>query len=285
MTEQQMLKLYPELKLMPRGNFKEALWRELRRIKPMITSTYRREGFRTVTPYATVSNMTQMTDFLKRAFDGEVTHQSTGSAGGLHAEVRLGTSILMLGQAMEKWPAMPVALHYFVPDVDAVYQRAIAAGATVLMGDVGKPAARPYGEYSAFVEDPGGNYWYLGSRIGNSEPVTQPLISYLHPKSATQMINFMTDVFGAREEGRYADGGRIMHASVMIGDSVVEMGEGAEPKPQSLYVYVEDPDAVYKRAIAAGAKSLWETADHGYGEMVAGFTDPQGNHWFVARLI
>jgi PhnB protein len=288
MTEQQLFELYPELALMPRVSLKEDVWRELEgmseRMKPMVAKEHRQAGFRTVTPYMAVPYVKQTVKFLSEAFGGVVTHQSTGSAGGLHAQVRLGESMLMMGQAMEKWPAMPAALHYFVDDVDAAYERAMAAGAKLLMGDVGKPGDRDYGERSAFVEDPAGNYWYIAKRLQGEQP-EQPLMMYLHPKSAAQLIDFMTTVFGAEEQARYAHEGRVMHASVKLGDAVIEMGEGAEPKPQALYVYVEDPDAAYKRALTAGATSLWETADHGYGEMVAGFTDPQGNQWFVARVI
>ena len=290
MTEQQLFDLYPELALMPRAGLKEDLWRQLEqmseRTKFMVATAYKRAGFQTVTPYMTVPKIATAIEFLEKAFGGVVTHQSTGSEGGLHTELRLGESMLMLGQAQEKWPAMPLALHYFVPDVDAAYERAMAAGAKLLMGDMGKPGDREYGERSAFVEDPSGNYWYIAKRLGPDQHVHQPLMIYLHPKSAAQLIDFMTAVFGAEEHGRYADpSGRVMHAAVKLGDSMVEMGEGAESKPQSMYLYVEDPDAIHKKAIAAGAKSLWEPADHGYGELVAGFVDPQGNNWFVARVI
>lgn len=285
MTEQQLFELYPELALMPRAGLKEDIWMELERMKPMVATAYKRAGFRTVTPYMTVPNTPKEVEFLEKAFGGVVTEQSTGSEGGLHTEVRLGESMLMMSQAMEKWPVMPIALHYFVDDVDAVYARAIAAGGSTLMGDMGKPGDRDYGERSAFIEDPAGNYWYIAKRLSADEVVPQPLMAYLHPQSAAQLIDFMKEVFGAEEQARYADpSGRVMHASVKLGDSVIEMGEAPDPKPQTMYLYVEDPDAIYRKAMAAGAKSLWETADHGYGELVAGFVDPQGNNWCVARL-
>jgi uncharacterized glyoxalase superfamily protein PhnB len=287
MTEQQLFDLYPQLRLLPRAGLKEDLWKKLERMKPMVATAYKRAGFRTVTPYLTVLDVNVAIEFLQKAFGAVLTHQSKGSAGGLHTEMRLGDSMLMMGQAMDKWPAMPVALHYFVNDVDAAYEQAMVSGAKLLMGDVGKPGDRTYGERSAFVEDPSGNYWYIAKRLGTNEPPPQPLITHLHPKSAAEQIDFLTAVFGAKEQFRYADPrtGRVMHASVMVGDASLEMGEGTDPKPQSVYVYTEDPDGAYKRAMAAGATSLWETADHGYGELVAGFKDPQGNNWFVARVI
>ena len=57
------------------------------------------------------------------------------------------------------------AYHVYVNDCDAAYRRALEAGAVTLMGERGEPADRPYGERSAFVEDPFGNYWYIATRL------------------------------------------------------------------------------------------------------------------------
>ena len=79
--------------------------------------------------------------------------------------------------------------------------------------------------------------------------------------------------------------GRIMHAQVTIGDSVVMMGEPSgefKPMPGSIYLYVNDTDAVYKRALEAGATSFMEPADQFYGDRNAGVKDPSGNIWFIA---
>ena len=79
--------------------------------------------------------------------------------------------------------------------------------------------------------------------------------------------------------------GTIMHAEVRIGDSLVMMGEpmgDGQPLFGSLYLYVHDVDAVYKRALQAGATSTSEPADQFYGDRSAGIKDPVGNQWWIA---
>lgn len=110
------------------------------------------------------------------------------------------------------------------------------------------------------------------------------LTPYLHVANAAAQIDFLKRVFGAEELGRYAspDGSRVMHAEVRIGDSTVEMGEPPEPKPTPLHVYIPDVDAAYRRALEAGAISLYTPTDHEYGERGASVRDAEGNHWYLA---
>jgi uncharacterized glyoxalase superfamily protein PhnB len=276
----ELLALAEDLREAPRPEFQQELRKELERTMS-IAAAYKREGFRTITPYISVKNAADVVSFLKQTFGAELTGEIKAPSGGVHREVRMLGSMLMLGERLE----LPTALHVFVDDVDAAYARALAAGAETLMGDQGKPADRHYGERSAFVKDMGGNYWYIGKRIGNPEPVKQPVVPYLHPRSASQLIRFLKTVFDAQELGVYRDGDRIAHASLMIGDSTIEMGEGSEPKEQGLYVYLEDPDGAYNRAIANGATSIYPPKDQFYGERSGGFRDPAGNSWFVSRLL
>jgi PhnB protein len=79
-----------------------------------------------------------------------------------------------------------------------------------------------------------------------------------------------------------------MHAEVRIGDSILMMGEASEefpPMPGSFYVYVEDTDAAYQRALDAGAETLMEPADQFYGDRNAGVWDSCGNSWWIATHI
>lgn len=109
------------------------------------------------------------------------------------------------------------------------------------------------------------------------------LTPYLHVSNAAAQIEFLKRVFGAEELGRYpAPDGKIMHAEVRIGDSMVEMGEPPEPKGMAIHIYVPDVDAAYQRALEAGAASLGEPADHEYGERGAGVRDAEGNFWYLA---
>jgi uncharacterized glyoxalase superfamily protein PhnB len=105
----------------------------------------------------------------------------------------------------------------------------------------------------------------------------------------SRLIEFLEQAFDGVEEQRYeGPDGHVMHAEVRIGDSVVMMGEpleGFPPMPCMLSVYVDDVDATYRRAIAAGAKSLQEPADQFYGHRTARVEDPSGNKWAIATVI
>src|SRR3954465_9733971 len=93
--------------------------------RPMMTATVTK----TVTPIVFVEQPDKLLEFLGAAF----------GAGISGMEARVGNSTVRVGKGK-----MPASLHYFVEDVDAAYERAIAAGATVLLGSVGEPADRPY---------------------------------------------------------------------------------------------------------------------------------------------
>jgi PhnB protein len=246
------------------------------------------QGFHTVTPYLTVRQAPELLDFLKGAFDAEELLRTTGSAGGMHAEVRIGDSMLMIGGG-GAWSGtpMPTALHLYVTDTDAAYKRALELGAT----SIHEPMDQNYGERSATVKDLAGNNWYIATKFG-AKYVPEGLRAvnvYLHPRGAGQVIDFLKQAFAAEEVERYAGpDGTIHHAQVRIGDSVIEMGEAHgpyQPMPTMFYLYVEDADASYKRAVQAGATSLSEPADQPYGDRNAAVKDPFDNVWYVATPI
>lgn len=112
---------------------------------------------------------------------------------------------------------------------------------------------------------------------------------YLVGHNIARLIDFLTTAFGAVEIERMADPtGRIMHAEVRIGDSMIMMGEANEqslPLPTAIYHYVVDCDVTYRRAIAAGGKSLMEPANQFYGDRNAGVEDPSGNKWWIATRV
>lgn len=109
---------------------------------------------------------------------------------------------------------------------------------------------------------------------------------YLVVEGAAGLVEFLKQAFGAKETERIErPDGSVMHAQVRIGDSMLMMGEpmgGGQPMPCALYLYVEDTDAVYRRALAAGAISVSEPADQFYGDRNAGVKDPGGNLWWIA---
>ncbi len=192
----------------------------------MTTSTVApvREGFHTITPYLVVPNAPELIDFMKRTFGAQELLAQSTPGGGFHAEVRIGDSMLMIGSGESVRGHERIgAFHVFVPDCDAVYNRAIAAGGI----SMGEPADRPYGERSGSVKDAAGNYWHIATRLPGSEPIegTGTVVPYLHPAKARPFIDFVKRAFDARELAVYEQGGRVMHAAVRIGDAVVEMGE------------------------------------------------------------
>src|SRR5690606_21937014 len=113
---------------------------------------------------------------------------------------------------------------------------------------------------------------------------------YLIAKGADKLIDFLKQVFDAEELERHCrPDGSIQHAACRIGDSIIEIGGGSNeefpPMQNALHIYVKNTDDVYKQALAAGAKSLYEPQDHDYGERSCGIEDPSGNHWYIATTI
>ena len=120
---------------------------------------------------------------------------------------------------------------------------------------------------------------------------------YLHVDGASRAIEFYSTVFGATERMRMAaPGGRIGHAELQIGDSVIMLADEFPdmnvrgPKtiggtPVTVMVYVEDVDQVFNRAIKAGAKEIRPVMDQFYGDRSGEFEDPFGHRWNVATHV
>ncbi|HEX4171585.1 MAG TPA: VOC family protein [Acetobacteraceae bacterium] len=115
------------------------------------------------------------------------------------------------------------------------------------------------------------------------------LTPYLVVEGASRLIEFLEEVFDAEQKERFpAPGNLIGHAEVRIGDSVVMLGDAHGPHmpmPAMLYVYVDDVDATYQRALAAGATQVQPVADQFYGDRSGGVKDPCGNLWWIATHI
>jgi PhnB protein len=242
-------------------------------------------GFRMVSPYLVAEDGPALLDFASKAFGAEELFRTATPGGGVHGEVRIGDSMLMIGGGVpgQKFPGSlhPNALHLYVEDTDAVFKQALAAGAT----SIDAPRDQDYGERSATVKDAAGNFWYIATNKGESY-IPQGLHNvnvYLHPRRAEPLIAFMKRAFGAQELAKYASpDGVVHHAQIRIGDSVVEMGEAHgkyESMPAMFYLYVPNVDAVYRQTVAAGATSFQEPTDQPYGDRQAGVRDAFGNTW------
>lgn len=283
-----LVRIAAALPAMPAEDFQSRLRTELQRRALMtpIAAAPVREGLRTVTPYITVTDGASLIEFLKRTFAAEELLRAPSPAG-FHAEVRIGDSILMIGSGESVRGRERIgAFHVYVPDCDAAYRRALEAGAT----SMGEPANRPYGERSGFVKDFAGNHWYIATRVG---PHFAPeglgtVLPFLLPPNARALIDFLKQAFAAREMAVFEESGRVVHGAVRIGDAVLEMGEPREPVEflaSRFFVYVEDCDLAYGRAVAAGASSLQEPADQPYGHRAALVEDPFGYQWIPASLL
>lgn len=112
---------------------------------------------------------------------------------------------------------------------------------------------------------------------------------FLVVQGAARLIDFVKQAFDAQELERMSGpGGIIMHAEVKIGDSRIMVSDARgewKPMPSTLYLYVEDVDASYRRALGAGGTSLREPTDQFYGDRDAGVRDPGGNQWWIATHV
>lgn len=112
---------------------------------------------------------------------------------------------------------------------------------------------------------------------------------YLTVDDPGAVIDFLKKAFEATETYAMRDAnGKIQHAEVKVGNSMLMLG-GARgewtARPGNFYLYVEDVDAAYKKAIAAGGKSISEPANQFYGDRHGGVQDSQGNTWWVSTHI
>ena len=115
------------------------------------------------------------------------------------------------------------------------------------------------------------------------------VVPYLLVNSVEKEMEFLKYVFQAEplEELKQPDG-NIMHGEVRIGTAVIMLGRAKDnfPSRESMnYVYVDNADEVYVRALKFGATSIMEPGDRFYGNREGGFTDPSGNQWWIAQLL
>ncbi len=112
------------------------------------------------------------------------------------------------------------------------------------------------------------------------------LTPYLVVEDVRNLMKFLKEAFNAQEiHCMDRPDGSVMHAEMRVGDSPIMMGgtmDGFTERTGMLYFYTEDVDAVFKKAVKAGANSIQEPADQFYGDRNAGVEDPSGNIWWIA---
>jgi len=112
------------------------------------------------------------------------------------------------------------------------------------------------------------------------------LTPYFTVEDADRLIAFLTKVFGGNvvKEDRYDDG-RVQHARVRIGDSLIMLNQAGADYPANasqMHLYVDDVESVYRNALVEGAVSLMEPNRRPHGDQMAGFRDPTNNTWWIA---
>ena len=136
-------------------------------------------GCHTVTPYLVVKDAAAAIDFYQKAFGAEDLVRMPGPGGGImHAELRIGNSMIFMSEeCVERGVKSPltlggagVSIHLYVPDVDAAFQRAVAAGAQVIM----PPMNMFWGDRFSKVSDPFGHHWSIATHVEEVPPEEMP---------------------------------------------------------------------------------------------------------------
>ena len=132
-----------------------------RKIKPIPA------GYHSITSYLFVPGAMRLIEFMKTAFGAKLLSCHNGPGGSVsYALLKLGDSLVMLSEPRDPWKPMPCGIYLYVPDTDATYARAVAAGGVSLM----EPADQFYGDRNAGVQDPSGNQWWIATHVEDISP-------------------------------------------------------------------------------------------------------------------
>src|SRR4051812_33219840 len=135
------------------------------------------EGLHTITPQLTLDNAVEAIDWYKKALGAEETSRAAGPDGRImHAEIRIGDSLIMLndemggGRSARTIGGSPASLWIYVEDCDALFNRAVAAGATVSPGPMGQMMDQFWGDRSGTFTDPHGYKWTIATHKEDLTP-------------------------------------------------------------------------------------------------------------------
>ena len=125
--------------------------------------SYKPQGYASVSVYIMADGAQRLIDFLEQAFDARQTRRTDMPDGSImHAEVQIDDTVVMMADAGGEFPAFPVWLHVYVPDVDATYRRALEAGG-VSVQDPSQREGEP--DKRGGVKDPCGNTWWIATQV------------------------------------------------------------------------------------------------------------------------
>ena len=270
-------------------------------------------------PRLRIRNAAAAIEFYRKAFGAREVFRFEDNTQIAHAVIAIGNSEIAVADENVDWGGLspetlggsPVSLHLDVEDVDAAVAQAVAAGARIT-----QPVRDQfYGERSGTVADPYGYEWGIsthredlsldemhrrleemekGRQAARTAPSFIPegfhtATTYLIVDNVPAMNEFLNKVFGAEETFRAVGSAGGYHTEIRIRDSRLMVGGGApdlswrgETFPSAFHVYVEDTDAVYRKALEAGATSIAPPTDQSYGERSASVKDQFGNNWYIA---
>jgi len=261
-------------------------------------------------------------EFYTRALGAKETFRFQVGDSIPHAELMIGDSAIdVTGEwpeggrfSAETLGNSPISISVRVPDVDAFAKHAAAEGMMI----VREPKDQFYGHRDATLQDPFGYMWGVftvkeemsveemhrrmrgmtrGPEGGERKrkPAVEPVprgfrmvTPYLVAADGLALLEFTKQALGAEEQMRAITPTGV-HAEVQIGDTRLMVGGGLSGKkfpgtlqPNALHIYVEDTDAVTRRAIEAGATLIDEPRDQEYGERSSTVRDQAGNYWYIA---
>jgi PhnB protein len=124
--------------------------------------SYIPEGFHTVTPFLMVDGADELIEFMTKGFGGQKIYEMRGEDKKItHASVKIGNSIIMLGDTMGDMKPEGAMLYLYVEDVNSVFKKAVEAKAE----SVKEPEDQFYGDRAGCVKDKWGNTWWIATQI------------------------------------------------------------------------------------------------------------------------
>src|SRR6202035_4022595 len=302
-----LLRIAAELRDLPRPDVKLRLKDNLERSTSMATMTATVSATHTsAAPRLTYKSAANAIEFYKKAFGAKETMRFEIETGVPHAELLIGGSVILLA---DEWPeggpysaeltgSSPVSMSVQIPDVDSFVAHAVSAGCKIV-----RPIADQfYGRREGTVLDPFGYQWAISTvkeemsveemhrrfqammkEEKGKKPAVKPIpegyrtvTPYLVAADGPALLEFTKQAFGAEEMFRTVGSAGGLHGEVRIGDSMLMVGGGipgrefrSTANAHAIHLYVPDCDAVYKRALEAGATSIDELRDQEYGERSA----------------
>ena len=254
------------------------------------------EGVPNLMPYFHPIGAPKMIEFLQQAFDAEAVavHQSPQGAV-LHAKVRIGTSVVEMGEAHGPYQPRPMHFMMYVEDADEWYERAMKAEGAI---SISRPANQAYGGRTGTVQDPFGNTWYLSSQVPKDERESE---SRRETMAAAKLFRVALQVGDLEQASAFYarllddPGIRIPRGSRHYFDcggvilALVDVAKGAHEKPQPtpdyIYLAVDNLEEVFERAQALNclAQDRYHDQEAGqivkrpWGELSFYVEDPWGN--------